>query len=190
MSHLSSILSAMFSRRRYLCALCGLLLPVAGYSATPAAIENTLSSGLVEVGRGEMDWLWFNVYKAKLMTSTGKYQSGIYPQLLDIEYYRDIEANDLLEATADQWRHLGYTKDEIANWLQLLKGIWPNVVPGDHLSFKLIDAQRSQFFFNGQPLGIIEEPKLAEAFLAIWLSTNTSRPTLRAQLLGEKSCDC
>lgn len=190
MLHISSIQLVIWSKKRYLSALCGLLLPLAGHATTTQVIENPMHSGLIEVGRGEMDWLWFNVYKAKLMTSTGKYQSGVYPQLLDIEYYRDIEAEDLLEATADQWRHLGYSKDEIANWLQLLKGIWPNVMPGDHLSFKIIDTQHSQFFFNGQPLKIIDEPKLAEAFLAIWLSTNTSRPSLRAQLLGEKSCDC
>ncbi|MGL5359930.1 MAG: chalcone isomerase family protein, partial [Shewanella sp.] len=61
---------------------------------------------------------------------------------------------------------------------------------GDHLSFHIIDGQRSQFFFNQQPLNLIEEPQFAEAFLAIWLSPRTSRPELRAQLLGEKSCDC
>ncbi|MFV0597288.1 chalcone isomerase family protein [Shewanella sp.] len=190
MPQISSMFSSVTSRKRYLGALCGLLMPLAGYATTTSAMINPMTSGLVEVGRGEMDWLWFNVYKAKLMTTTGKYQSGVYPQLLDIEYYRDIESSDLLEATAEQWRHLGYAKQEIANWLQLLKGIWPNVAPGDHLSFKIIDSQRSQFFFNGQPLEVIQEPQFAEAFLAIWLSTNTSRPSLRAQLLGEKSCDC
>ena len=95
----------------------------------------------------EMDWLWFSLYKARLMTVNGRYQQGQYPLLLDIEYYRDIDAADLLEATADQWRHLGYADSDIGRWLNLLKGIWPDVTPGDHLSFKIIDANQSQFYF-------------------------------------------
>lgn len=143
-----------------------------------------------EVGRGEMDWLWFSLYKAKLMTVNGRYQQGQYPLLLDIEYYRDIESEDLLEATKDQWQHLAFAENDIQRWLGLLNATWPDVKQGDHLSFKVIDGQTSQFFFNHQPLDIIQDANFAEAFLAIWLSKATSRPSLRAQLLGEKPCDC
>ncbi|MEL4239988.1 chalcone isomerase family protein [Shewanella xiamenensis] len=181
---------SMLSTKTYLSAIFGLLLLFPGYANSTATVDNSVTLDLVEVGRGEMDWLWFNLYKARLMTPTGQYQQGEYPQLLDIEYYRDIDAADLLEATADQWRHLGYADSDIGHWLNLLKGIWPDVTLGDHLSFKIIDANQSQFYFNQQPLGLIQEPQFAQAFLAIWLSTKTSRPSLRAQLLGEKSCDC
>lgn len=143
-----------------------------------------------EVGRGEMDWLWFSLYKARLMTVNGRYQQGQYPLLLDIEYYRDIESEDLLEATKDQWQHLAFAENDIQRWLSLLTATWPDVKQGDHLSFKVMDGQTSQFFFNHQPLEIIQDADFAEAFLAIWLSKDTSRPSLRAQLLGEKPCDC
>jgi len=143
-----------------------------------------------EVGRGEMDWLWFSLYKARLMTVNGRYQQGQYPLLLDIEYYRDIESEDLLEATKDQWQHLAFAENDIQRWLSLLTATWPDVKQGDHLSFKVTDGQTSQFFFNHQPLDIIHDANFAEAFLAIWLSKDTSRPSLRAQLLGEKPCDC
>ncbi|MDT3293790.1 DUF2878 family protein [Shewanella sp. SP2S2-6] len=143
-----------------------------------------------EVGRGEMDWLWFSLYKARLMTVNGRYQQGQYPLLLDIEYYRDIESEDLLEATKDQWQHLAFAENDIQRWFSLLTATWPDVKQGDHLSFKVMDGQTSQFFFNHQPLEIIQDADFAEAFLAIWLSKDTSRPSLRAQLLGEKPCDC
>lgn len=162
--------------------------------STTAAVESTWVSEpkqkFLEVGRGEMDWLWFSLYRAKLMTLTGRYQQGQYPLLLDIEYYRDIAAEDLLEATRDQWQHLQFSADDIARWQDLLAATWPDVKPGDHLSFKVIDEQTSQFFFNQQPLGVMHDANFAAAFLAIWLSKDTSRPSLRAQLLGEKSCDC
>ncbi|GIU04323.1 chalcone isomerase family protein [Shewanella morhuae] len=163
-------------------------------ASTTVVVESSEVSeptqNFLEVGRGEMDWLWFSLYKAKLMTLTGRYQQGQYPLLLDIEYYRDIAAEDLLQATREQWQHLLFSADDIERWQSLLTATWPDVKPGDHLSFKAIDEQTSQFFFNQQPLGVMHDANFAAAFLAIWLSKDTSRPSLRAQLLGEKSCDC
>lgn len=181
-----------------LLALGLLTAPLTKVEAKTSSVENkTLEltdAGVrltfLEVGRAEMDWLWFNLYRARLLTLTGHYQEGQYPQLLDIEYYRDIDAEDLLEATKDQWKHLGFAENDIQRWLGLLDATWPDVKQGDHLSFKVIDGQTSQFFFNHQPLDIIHDANFADAFLAIWLSKDTSRPSLRAQLLGEKPCDC
>lgn len=181
-----------------LLALGLLTAPLTKVEAKTSSVENkTLEltdAGVrltfLEVGRAEMDWLWFNLYRARLLTLTGHYQEGQYPQLLDIEYYRDIDAEDLLEATKDQWKHLGFAENDIQRWLGLLDATWPDVKQGDHLSFKVIDGKTSQFFFNHQPLDVIHDTNFAGAFLAIWLSKDTSRPSLRAQLLGEKPCDC
>ena len=48
-----------------------------------------------------------------------------------------------------------------------------------------MDGQTSRFFFNHQPLDIIHDANFCRGILAIWLSKDTSRPSLRAQLLGE-----
>lgn len=158
--------------------------------STKAISVQHLNSPLIEVGRGEMDWLWLSLYKAKLMTATGHYQQEQYPQLLEIEYYRDIDSEDLLQATREQWQKLGFSNTDIERWLSVLASIWPDVKQGDYLSFMVIDGKTSQFFYNQQPLNMIDDAHFAQAFLAIWLSPKTSRPSLRAQLLGEKSCDC
>ncbi|MGL5048677.1 MAG: chalcone isomerase family protein [Shewanella sp.] len=182
-----------------LLALSFLMTPLQAKEVNTSGFDNItidvndstdVTQTLLEVGRGEMDWLWFNLYKAKLMTPTGRYQQGQYPLVLDIEYYRDIESEDLLKATKDQWQHLAFAENDIQRWMGLLNAIWPDVKQGDHLSFKVIDGQTSLFFVNQQPLDMIHDANFAEAFLAIWLSKHTSRPNLRAQLLGEKSCDC
>ncbi|MCF1438903.1 MAG: chalcone isomerase family protein [Shewanella sp.] len=143
-----------------------------------------------EVGRGQMSLLWFDLYRAGLFTPTGQYRSGDYPIRLQIEYLRDIEAKDLLEATLEQWQLLGYPPSEIASWHQALQDLWPDVQRGQSLSFDCHSADIGQFYFNGERLGAVSEPGFARAFLAIWLSPDTSRPELRAQLLGEKTCDC
>ena len=153
-----------------------------------------VTSGLKEVGRGEMDWLWFDLYRAILFTPDGRYPEDVsqqgFPQVLDIEYYRAIDSNDLVEATLDQWRHLGIATEIAALWQTHLASLWPNVQQGDHLSFKLYSADQGEFYFNGRSIGIVDEAGFAQGFLAIWLSNETSRPKLRAQLLGEKKCDC
>lgn len=143
-----------------------------------------------EVGRGEMDWWWFSLYRAKLLTLDGDYSSGEYPVMLDIEYYQDIPSSRLVEATLDQWQHLGVSEQEQQMWLSAIIAIWPDVTEGDRLSLKVISPDLSQFYFNGEPLAEPLPKGFSVDFLAIWLSEQTSRPELRKQLLGELACDC
>ncbi|MCE9792781.1 MULTISPECIES: hypothetical protein [Shewanella] len=151
-----------------------------------------------EVGRGEMDWWFITLYRARLLTPDGSYQPNSFPQQLEIQYYRDIPASRLLEATKHQWLHLGYDREQISAWLALLEDIWPDVEQGDRLSFVASGPQRGHFLFNDKPLAAIvidesassEHKRFADAFLAIWLSERSSRPQLRAQLIGEQACKC
>ncbi|GGE88889.1 hypothetical protein [Shewanella carassii] len=151
-----------------------------------------------EVGRGEMDWWFMTLYRARLLTPDGSYQPNSFPQQLEIQYYRDIPASRLLEATKHQWLHLGYDREQISAWLALLEDIWPDVEQGDRLSFVASGPQRGHFLFNDKPLAAIvidesassEHKRFADAFLAIWLSERSSRPQLRAQLIGEQACKC
>jgi hypothetical protein len=48
----------------------------------------------------------------------------------------------------------------------------------------LIDQGRSVFYFNQQYIGVINPSEFGQIFLAIWLSENTSEPSLRLELLG------
>mgnify|MGYP000182354008 CR=1 FL=1 len=143
-----------------------------------------------EVGRGEMEWWWFTLYRARLLTPNGEYQQGHYPMVLEIEYYQDIPNERLLEATVDQWQHLQLEQGRQSQWQASLSELWPDVNEGDILSLQVLSSDKSQFFFNGEPLPQVMPKGFSDDFLAIWLSTNTSRPELRKQLLGEVACDC
>ncbi|MGS0676983.1 chalcone isomerase family protein [Shewanella sp. 125m-1] len=143
-----------------------------------------------EVGRGEMDWWWFSLYRAKLLTLDGDYTQGEYPLILDIEYYQEIPSARLVEATQDQWQHLGVDPQRQQQWLSAIDAIWPDVNEGDRLTLKILTPEHSQFYFNGKPLAQPLPLGFSEDFLAIWLSESTSRPELRKQLLGELACDC
>ena len=49
---------------------------------------------------------------------------------------------------------------------------------------KIRSRLREIYYFDEQPIGIIQDKQFGDAFLAIWLSENTSEPGLRKQLLG------
>ncbi|GIU12174.1 MULTISPECIES: chalcone isomerase family protein [unclassified Shewanella] len=163
---------------------------------TAALTQNTNSSvepdfdSFKEVGRGEMQWWWFALYRAKLLTLDGDYSQGEVPLVLDIEYYQDIPSKRLVEATLDQWQHLGVSEQNQQKWLAAIKSIWPDVNEGDKLTLRVQASGVSQFYFNGEPLAGQMPEGFSDDFLAIWLSESTSRPELRKQLLGELACDC
>ncbi|MBE1273436.1 chalcone isomerase family protein [Enterovibrio baiacu] len=141
------------------------------------------------VGNATLTWGFWKIYDSELRTPNGKYVSeSSEPLALVITYSRDIDAEDLLDATVEQWEHLGYSKKQIDSWLPSMKGVWPNVKEGDRLIY-VLSNQTGQFFYQAlneaaKPTGSLREAVLAEAFANIWLSPDTAYPTLRLALIG------
>ena len=104
--------------------------------------------------------------------------------LFEIEYLKDITAEDLLERTAQQWEHLNVPELVYSKYLPALKTIWPDISSGDKLTL-FVQNQQSFFYFNHEKVGVIEEADFSKLFLDIWLSPNTSQTQLRKKLLGE-----
>ena len=161
--------------------LC-LLLVSSAISASPL-------QQLTKLGEGEMSYLFWNVYRAELYVKELPYQQGDYPKLLKIKYFRDIEKEDLLNATKEQWQHIGISESAIAGWLVQLQTIWPDINEGDQLIIYVNKAGQSIFYsdisdVSTQELGVIKDEEFGPAFLDIWLSEKTSEPELRVKLLG------
>ncbi|SMY33823.1 hypothetical protein PMAL9190_01282 [Photobacterium malacitanum] len=137
------------------------------------------------VGESTLKWGWWKIYTAQLKTPTGKYVANDANDLALIIYYlRDIDKQDLLKATDDQWQHLGFTSQQRQQWLSQLAQQWPNVKQGDRLVF-VTNAAEGRFYQHGKPLGKPLSKSLSNAFISIWLSTNTEYPKLRLQLIGQ-----
>ncbi|MEH6465254.1 MAG: chalcone isomerase family protein [Shewanella psychromarinicola] len=146
-----------------------------------ASITNTT---LIQVGSADMSLLWFDIYTAKLFSLDGKYQANRFPMILDIQYHRDIQAPDLVDATIEQWQHLGLTEDDISLLSQQLVRAWPDVKQGDRLTFRVNNPNDAAFLLNDTPYYQVSNAQFPEAFLDIWLSEKTSHPKLRKQLIG------
>ncbi|MCK6264223.1 chalcone isomerase family protein [Vibrio sp. ZSDE26] len=164
--------------------------PVA--SSTQAINANPTAS-LNKVGAGQMDYLFWSIYKAEYYLDSEINQTTLTvaqklshesTRALKIEYLRTIESEALVKATAEQWQLLGYSQNKIDQWVTPLKVIWPNVESGSTLTVKVTPQGASQFYFNNALIGQVQDAQFGQAFLSIWLSEKTSEPELRQQLLG------
>ena len=119
---------------------------------------------LKKVGEAKLKVLFWDVYNSSLYSKTGEYQAEQFPQALKIKYLRDIDAEDLIERTQDEWEKLGIKQVTFSQWIPLLTNIFPDIKKGDTLLLSVSENQQSEFFFNGKTIGKILTKPLAKAF--------------------------
>jgi hypothetical protein len=139
---------------------------------------------LKKVGEAKLKVLFWDVYNSSLYSQTGEYQTEKFPQALKISYLRDIDAEDLIKRTQEEWVKLGIKQETFTPWLPLLTNIFPNIKKGDTLLLSVSEDRRSEFFFNGEAIGKISDQTFGKSFLRIWLDENCSYPRVRNQLIG------
>ena len=139
---------------------------------------------LKKVGEAKLKVLFWDVYNSTLYNQSGVYQEEQFPQALEINYLRDIDAQDLVERTQDEWQRLGIKQETYQQWLPLLSSIFPDIKKGDTLLLHVDETHQSEFFFNGQTIGNITDPHFGKSFLRIWLDENSSYPKVRNKLIG------
>ena len=169
---------------------------IASDHQTPLLIENQQGNlnrlieqhNFIATGESTFSLLFWDLYKSKLMTTTGDYPISIENEKLifHIEYLADIKSQDLIERTIEQWQHIGLKESEYLKYVKTLESIWPNIVEGDSLAL-LMQTQKSVFYYNDEYLATIEDPNFGQIFIDIWLSKSTSQPSLREELLGEQT---
>jgi hypothetical protein len=139
---------------------------------------------LKKVGEAKLKVFFWDVYNSSLYSETGQYQAEKFPQVLKIDYLRDIDAVDLIERTQDEWRNLGIKQDIYEQWIPILTNIFPDIKKGDTLLLSVTRDLHSEFFFNGKAIGKISDLNFGKSFLRIWLDVNCSYPKVREQLIG------
>jgi hypothetical protein len=138
------------------------------------------------VGTARLKVLFWEVYDSALYTPSGLWDENP-PYQLSLSYLRDIPVRQLVEETEKAWRQQGISHAEQAVWLQQLNELWPDILKGDTLVFGVNAAGSNGFWFNGQFIGGIDHPDFGQLFAGIWLSEDSPRPKLRAQLIGIES---
>ena len=135
------------------------------------------------VGTARLKVLFWEVYDSQLFTPSGSWQ-GEAPYQLSLRYLRDIPASKLVEETDKAWRQQGRSHPKQNEWLEQLNAMWPDIARGDNLVFALNAKGQSAFWFNGRPIGGIEDRDFGALFGGIWLDQDSPQPALRNQLIG------
>ena len=160
-------------------------LPIITYLAIQVTAANP-TEDLNVVGEARLKFVFWQIYKSTLYSTSGDYQ-GLEPDLtLQINYRRKISLEQLISRTREEWQKMSFLSDQIEQWLTELKAILPNVEKGDVIILKVDEELRSNFYFNSSFVGRIDSPIFTKAFLDIWLSEKGSYPELQKQLTGRK----
>lgn len=155
------------------------------YTLSYMLLSISNSHALEKVGEATFSWLFWDIYKISLWAENGQYKKSKFPAKLNIQYFKDIDRTQLIDLTEEQWQAQNLTYQE--SWLSELKGIWPNIQTNDTLSVTVSLQGESIFHHNDRYLGRISDREFSNKFLAIWLSENTTEPSLRQQLIGAKN---
>tara|TARA_B100000927_G_scaffold273168_1_gene251367 strand:+ start:721 stop:1275 length:555 start_codon:yes stop_codon:yes gene_type:complete len=172
--------------------LCGIPLLGLGQnddSETAIYAPEVLTLGqarpLTLVGSSQLRVAFFTVFNSKLFTKTGQWNDPRHSFRFELTYQRNISGSFLAKQTAKEWDHLDFEDPRRSEWEAAVLTMWPDVKKGDRIAFDVDEQGVSRFFYNGTWVGSVEDPDFAPAFIAIWLSPETSRPTHRKGLLAD-----
>jgi hypothetical protein len=138
------------------------------------------------IGEGRLKVMLWDVYDARLYGSQGRFDKNS-PFALRLNYLRDIDGADIVDASVEEMKSLGYkNKVKLQVWRNEMLRVFPDVKKGDSISGLNLGKGKVVFCKNGKKIGDVTDADFAAAFFDIWLSPKTSEPSLRKKLLGMK----
>lgn len=171
--------------RKFMLAASALLVSALSTPAFAASCEASVPGDFSKVGETRLSVLFWDVYDATLYSPSGEYEKS-EQQALNLNYLRDIDADDLIETTEEEWQKLKLDSSEHEGWLAKLKDIWPNIKKGDCLLLVESDNGYAEFYQGEELLGTVESQEFTDQFLAIWLSPESRFEDERNELVGAK----
>lgn len=165
-------------RRRLLLTLA--LAPVAALASAGDPGPSPYA-GLKRWGSGDFSRFGLTIYRATLWAGDDAQRP---PLVLQLDYRRAISGTKIAAASVAEIRRLALADAAtLQRWGEQLAALIPDVASGDAISGHYLPGG-AHFYFNGRPIGAIEDAQFARAFFAIWLDARTSAPELRTALLG------
>lgn len=172
-----------------LLAITGVSNPVHASSCgadVVAGAQAVSQQALSKVGETRLRVMLFRIYDAELFTDTGELQSA-NERLLRLRYQRNFSAERLAEQTREEWQRMGFEQTEESEaWIASLREMWPDVNAGDCIVAHQMGDAGVRFFGNQGELGVVNDARFGEQFLAIWLSEQARFRNSRDELVGVK----
>lgn len=163
------------------------LLPKAvGAPRAPAEVIRALGQPVLQ-GEQRFRWFAFTVYDIRLWVPMPVQPQTLFnrPFVLELEYARSLKGKAIAERSLKEMQALAAISDaQQSSWLALMEQAFPDVNEGDRLSGVWQPDGTVQFYLNGQQRLSVNDVRFGELFFGIWLSPDTSEPSMRTALLG------
>ena len=143
--------------------------------------------GLQFAGQGEMRFLGFEIYRARLWVGRGfdAERYAAHPLALELTYQRGFTAEAIAKRSIEEMRRVGdFSPEQGVQWQKALQAALPDVKPGDRLVGLHRPGGGTVFKMDGRVVGDVPDPEFSRLFFGIWLSPKTSEPGLRQQLMA------
>ena len=187
------MMRALPSRRHFtmlLFTLVALTIVIQAHADNPAPpphIQQVLPQTRL-AGEGSFRWFGLKIYDARLWVGPRGLETVrpyAAPFALDLRYARKLQGRKIADASSEQMQKLNLgSPQQRAAWQTKMEQLFPDVQDGSQLTGVYLPNEGARFYLDGQPLGDIADPEFANAFFAIWLSTDTTAPQLRNALLA------
>lgn len=164
--------------------LCATLLPAVAQANAPSLAQALQDQEVV--GQARLRVWGFSVYDATLYAAPGFDAQRFAEQrfALELAYLRDFDGADIAERSLQEMGQQSAIDEATGSrWLQAMRATFPDVRAGDRITGVHLPGTGARFYLNGRLLGVIDDPRFARRFFAIWLSPQTSQPAMRERLL-------
>lgn len=171
-------------------ALLAGVIAIFSLQAQAQTLASELRSVLPEAtlsGQATMTFWGFDVYRAGLWAAPG-FSGAQYhqtPFALSLTYLRSLQGTEIAKRSIAEMRRQGpITAQDEAAWESQMRALFPNVNAGDNLTGVHLPGRGAEFWAGGRKLGEVRDIAFSQRFFGIWLSTQTSEPSLRLALLA------
>ena len=165
------------------------LLLILGHISTIYSSEMMVNKDKLELsGEGMYEWMWLDVYTAKLFLPKGQSKDELYSKklILELEYKMSLNGKDIAKQSVKEMNaqsSLSAQKKE--EFMKLFESIFPDVEKGDRISAQFDKDKGIRFYLNEEKMiGEMTNIEDSKRFLDIWLGKETSGPELRKSLLN------
>jgi hypothetical protein len=183
-----AVSAPMELRRRILvaaAAMFGALMvsPPAPAYAAPAETAGEIRAD-VPYGSGDYTLLLLPVYTAALWTDAASWSMNA-PFAITLQYDMSFSSREIVARAQKEMRHIDPALDDDAlqHFGAELSKVLPSVNRGDAMTALYVPGKPVRFFKNGTLTGEVADKGFADDFFGIWLSPQTSAPSLRKDLL-------
>ena len=136
-------------------------------------------------GRSSLRFLGLDIYEARLWADAD-FALADYDQqpfALELVYHRALSGQRIAERSLQEMRRQrDFPEAQASDWQQRMQALFPDVKAGDRVTGAHLPGVGARFWCNGRLLGELRDAAFARHFFGIWLSAQTSEPSMRCAL--------